>query len=91
LKVNARILNALAVENGRGASAGRCLAYTKHQDDLVEDCPLGIVTKHACKQRLLRLSKHPSRYALHEMPLPPIGCSRCHHADGILIKEVEEE
>lgn len=63
----------------------------KHQKEIVHDCPLGTITKKACKKRLKRLSHKPGRYTINEFPLPPIGCNRCHHAEGIIPVFNEEE
>ena len=63
----------------------------KHQNEIVTDCPLGTITKQACERRLKRLSHKPSRYAVNEFPLHPVGCSRCHHAEGVIPMQIEQE
>jgi len=54
----------------------------KHRDQIIRDCPLGIITKEACEKRLARLTHKPERYAVGDFNLAPVGCLKCPHSKG---------
>jgi hypothetical protein len=71
----------------RDRTADRALAAIwlyKHRDELVLDCPLGIITQSACHKRLSRLAHKPERYAVGDFNLTPVGCLTCPHSKGTL-------
>jgi len=58
----------------------------KHQDEIVKECKLGIITKTACDKRLAAFYSRRKWLGHYN----PAGCIDCERAKGIVLNEEEK-
>ena len=58
----------------------------KHQDEIVKECKLGIITKTACNKRLAAFYSRRKWLGHYN----PVGCIDCDRAKGIVLNEEDK-